>query len=74
MIKTAPPRNDIIKFDVMLFDRFVDTIRLSASGILGLSPTDKVRALRAAVEKRRPTIKNLPYEIILEVKKEDIWI
>jgi len=74
MIKTALPRNDIIKFDVMLFDRFVDTIRISASRILCLSPEDRVRALRAAVEKRRPTIKNLPYEIILEVKKEDIWI
>lgn len=74
MIRTTPPRNDIIKFDVMLFDRFVDTIRISASKILCLSPEDKVRALRAAVEKRRPTIKNLPYDIVLEVKTEDIWI
>lgn len=74
MIKSTPPRNDIIKFDVMLYDRFVDTIRLSASKILCLSPADKVRVLRAAVEKRRPTIKNLPYDIILELKTEDIWI
>jgi len=58
----------------MLFDRFVDTIRLSASKILCLSPEDKVRELRAAVEKRRPTIKNLPYDIVLEIKTEDIWI
>ena len=58
----------------MLYDRFVDTIKLSASKILCLSPEDKVRELRAAVEKRRPTIKNLPYDIVLEVKTEDIWI
>ena len=74
MIRTTPPRNDIIRFDVMLFDRFVDTIRLSANKLLCLSPADKERELRAAAEKRRPTIKNLPYEIILEVKTEDIWI
>jgi len=58
----------------MLHDRFVDTIRMSASKILCLSPADKVRVLRAAVEKRRPTIKNLPYDIVLEIKTEDIWI
>ena len=76
MIRTTPPRNDIIKFDVMLNGRYVDTIRLAKEKLLCLSPNEKVGVLKEAVERRRPTLRNKPYEMFMDIQYNEIrqWI
>lgn len=77
MSRTTPPtRNSLIKFDVMLNGRYVDTIRLAKEKLLCLSPNEKVGVLKEAVERRRPTIRNKPYEIFVDIQYNEIrqWI
>ena len=73
---TPPIRNSRIKFDVMLDGRYIDTIRLDKNKLLCLSPDEKVGVLKEAVERRRPTIKNKPYEIFVDIKTNELcqWI
>lgn len=60
-----------LKFDIMLNDMFIATMRVPTQGLIfGYDEQDKpllnMNAIHQLVESKRPTLKNQPYELYFD--------